>query len=214
MFAAQKITDAVGNLDEGLVYHMLDELMAAGGNNAQEAMEACQSGMKLVGDRFEKGEYFLGDLILAGEIMENAVQRLKSALVANKNESAGKLILCTVHGDLHDIGKNIVRSFLEAGGFEVLDLGVDTPVKKVVDTAKAENIKIIALSGILTLAIDSMKDTVDGFIAAGMRNDVKIIVGGSFINEDVCKATGADAWGWYPQTSVNKCLEWAKGFAG
>jgi len=211
MFDAQKITDAVSNLEEDLVYQILDELMAAGGSDAQEAMAACQAGMKLVGDRFEAGEYFLGDLIFAGEIMEGAVQKLKSALVASAGESAGKLILCTVYGDLHDIGKNIVRSFLEASGFEVLDLGVDTPVQKIVDTAKAENIKIIALSGVLTLAIDAMKDTVDGFVEAGIRDDVKILVGGSFINEEVWEATGADAWAYFPQAGVNKCLEWAKG---
>jgi len=211
MFDAERMTTAMCDLDEELVDEMIDELMAAGGVGAQEALAACQAGMKLVGDRFAEGAYFLGDLLFAGEVMQNTVQKLKPALVSDRGESVGRMILCTVHGDLHDVGKNIVRAFMEAGGFEVLDLGVDTPVKTIVDTAKAENVRIVALSGVLTLAIDSMKETVDGFVEAGIRDDVKIIVGGSFINEEVCKATGADAWAYYPQAGVDMCLEWAKG---
>jgi len=211
MFDAQKLTEAVANLEEDQAYKMLDELMAAGGDNAMEAMAACQAGMQLVGTRFEQGEYFIGDLIFAGEIMQEAVEKLKSALITGGGETAGRMILCTVHSDLHDIGKNIVRSFLEASGFEVLDLGIDTPVVKIVETAKKEGIKIIGLSGVLTLAIDSMKDTVDGFIEAGIRDEVKIIIGGSCINEDVCKMAGADAWAISPQATANTCLAWARG---
>ena len=119
------------------------------------------------------------------------------------------MILCTVKDDLHDIGKNIVRSMLEANGFEVLDLGIDCPKEKVVETCKAENIKIVALSGVLTLAIDSMKDTIDAIKAAGL-NDVKVIIGGAPVSESAKEVTGADEWAYSPQKTVQVCKEWAK----
>ena len=97
---------------------------------------------------------------------------------------------------------------LEAAGFEVLDLGIDTPPEKIVETAKEKDIKIVALSGVLTLAIDSMKDTVDAFKNAGM-NDVKIIIGGAPVNEAACERTGADAWAHSPQQTVSTCKQWA-----
>lgn len=109
-----------------------------------------------------------------------------------------------------DIGKNIVRSMLEAAGFEVLDLGIDVAPEKIVETAKAEGINIIGLSGVLTLAIDSMKDTIDAFKEAGMRDDVKIVIGGAPVNAEVCEQTGADAWASSPQTTIDYCKSWAK----
>lgn len=159
----------MGDLDEDTMTEMLNEVMADGGSQAQSAMDACQKGMDIVGQRFESGEYFVGDLIYAGELMTTAVGMLKDALVTGDGGSGSKtkMLLCTVKDDLHDIGKNIVRSMLEAAGFEVIDLGIDVPAEKVVETVKAENIKIVALSGVLTLAIDSMKKTVDALKAPG-----------------------------------------------
>ena len=120
------------------------------------------------------------------------------------------MILCTVKEDLHDIGKNIVRSMLEAAGFEVTDLGIDVPAEKIVETAKEKNIKIVALSGVLTLAIDSMAATVEALKAAGL-SDVKVIIGGAPVNEDVCERVGADAWAHSPQKTVSICKQWAAG---
>ena len=175
-------------------------------------MEACQKGMDTVGSLFEEGEYFVGDLIYAGELMTKAVEILKDALITDGGEDTVKarMILCTVKDDLHDIGKNIVRSMLEAAGFEVLDLGIDVAPEKIVETAKAEGINIIGLSGVLTLAIDSMKDTIDAFKEAGMRDDVKIVIGGAPVNAEVCEQTGADAWASSPQTTIDYCKSWAK----
>lgn len=119
------------------------------------------------------------------------------------------MLLCTVKDDLHDIGKNIVRSMLEAAGFEVIDLGIDVPAEKVVETVKAENLKIVALSGVLTLAIDSMKKTVDALKAAGL-SDVKVIIGGAPVSEEAMKITGADEWAHSPQKTVSVCQEWSK----
>ena len=127
----EALAQAMGDLDEDTVKEMLAEVMADGGSEAQQAMAACQKGMDIVGKLFEEGEYFVGDLIYAGELMTDAVGILKDALVKGGSEGPKtKMILCTVKDDLHDIGKNIVKSILEAGGFEVLDLGIDVPAEK------------------------------------------------------------------------------------
>ena len=201
----------MGDLDEDTMTEMLNEVMADGGSQAQSAMDACQKGMDIVGQRFESGEYFVGDLIYAGELMTTAVGMLKDALVTGDGSSGSKtkMLLCTVKDDLHDIGKNIVRSMLEAAGFEVIDLGIDVPAEKVVETVKAENLKIVALSGVLTLAIDSMKKTVDALKAAGLNN-VKVIIGGTPVSEEAMKITGADEWAHSPQKTVSVCQEWSK----
>ncbi len=205
------LAEVMGDLDEDSMVDMLNEVMADGGTQAQAAMEACQKGMDIVGQRFESGEYFVGDLIYAGELMTTAVSTLKDALVSGDGSSGNKtkMLLCTVKDDLHDIGKNIVRSMLEAAGFEVIDLGIDVPASKIVETVKAENIKIVALSGVLTLAIDSMKKTIDAIKAAGL-NDVKVIIGGAPVSEDAMRITGADEWAHSPQKTVSVCQAWSK----
>ena len=205
------LAEAMGELDEDTVKDLLDQVMTEGGSDAPKAMEACQKGMDTVGKLFEEGEYFVGDLIYAGELMTEAVNTLKSALVEGGGSGPKtRMILCTVKGDLHDIGKNIVRSMLEANGFEVLDLGIDCPPEKIVDTAKVENIKIVALSGVLTLALDSMKKTVEELKAAGL--DVKVIIGGAPVSADACLNIGADEWAHSPQKTVDTCKKWAESF--
>lgn len=205
----QAIIDAMADLEEDELYDYMNEIMDNDGEGVQEALEACQEGMKIVGERFEEGEYFVGDLIYAGEILTEATNIIKPALTSDGQEKFGKMILCTVKNDLHDIGKNIVRAMLEAGGFDVVDLGIDVDPQTIVDTAKNEGIKIIALSGVLTLAVDSMKDTIEAFKAAGMRDDVKIIVGGAPVTETVCASVGADEWALSPQKTVSVCQAWA-----
>ena len=209
MIDFKEITTALADLDEDRLKTLLNEVMAGGGGDAQQALEACQSGMTEVGNRFDKGEYFISDLIFSGEMLEAGMAIIGPALGRASGEKLGKLILATVHGDLHDIGKNIVRTMLEIAGFEVVDMGIDTPVEKIVNTAKEQGIRIIALSGVLTLALNSMKDTVDGFKTAGMRDGVKIIVGGSPITQVACTMIGADDWAYNPQKGVDICKKWA-----
>ena len=208
MLDSKKLTDAVGELDEEAMLEMLNAVMEDGGSEAGAAMEACQKGMDEVGKLFESGEYFVGDLIFAGELMTEAVGILKDALVCgNSSGPKTKMILCTVKDDLHDIGKNIVKAMLEANGFDVLDLGIDTPAQKIVETAKAENIQIVALSGVLTLALDSMKATVAALKDAGLS--CKVIIGGAPVSAEACKNIGADEWAISPQKTINTCKEWA-----
>ena len=210
MIDYEELAQAMGDLDEDTVKELLEQVMAEGGEGASDAMAACQKGMDTVGKLFEEGEYFVGDLIYAGELMTDAVAILKDALVSGKSSGPKtRMILCTVKNDLHDIGKNIVRSMLEANGFDVLDLGIDCPAGKVVETAKAEGIKIVALSGVLTLALDSMKATVAALKDAGL--DVKVIIGGAPVSAEVCANIGADEWAHSPQKTVDTCKSWAEG---
>ena len=206
----EEIKNAMQDLDEDALLELMQNVLDSGAD-AMEAVKACQEGMEGVGKLFEEGEYFVGDLIYAGEILTQAIEIIKPALSEGEGGNLGRIILCTVKDDLHDIGKNIVKSLLEAGGFEVLDLGIDTPADKIVETAKAEGIKIIALSGVLTLALDSMKAAVQAFADAGMRDEVKIIVGGAPVNEVSAKNIEADAWANSPQKTVSVCRSWALG---
>ena len=207
MIDFEALAAAMGDLDEDTVKELLEAVDSL--EAADKAMEACQKGMDTVGKLFEDGEYFVGDLIYAGELMTDAVEVLKPFLTGGESGGAKtRMILCTVKDDLHDIGKNIVRSMLEANGFEVLDLGIDVAPATIVERAKAENIKIVALSGVLTLALDSMKATVEAFKAAGLT-DVKIIIGGAPVSADACKNVGADEWAHSPQKTVATCKAWA-----
>ena len=205
----EAILNAMADLEEDELLEYMEDVMADGGKDVNDALDACQEGMRIVGERFEEGEYFVGDLIYAGEILTEAMEIIKPALSGDGNQKYGKMILCTVKNDLHDIGKNIVRAMLEAGGFEVVDLGIDVDPATIVETAKNEGIKIIALSGVLTLALDSMKATVDAFKDAGLRDDVKIIIGGAPVSEDACKNAGADEWAFSPKKTVTVCQGWA-----
>ena len=208
MIDFEKLATAMGELDEDTVVELLESVMADGGADAPQAMEACQKGMDIVGKLFEEGEYFVGDLIYAGELMTQAVEIMKEALASGESgESKTRMILCTVKDDLHDIGNNIVKAMLEANGFDVVDLGIDVPAAKIVETAKAEGIKIVALSGVLTLAIDSMKATVEALKAENV--DCKVIIGGAPVNEVARQVTGADEWAQSPQKTVQVCKDWA-----
>ena len=207
MIDFEKLAQAMGDLDEDSVQEQIKAVSTP--EEANQAMEACQKGMNTVGKLFEDGEYFVGDLIFAGEIMTDAVSVLKPLLVSGGGSGGkGKMIICTVKDDLHDIGKNIVRSMLEAAGFEVIDLGIDVAPEKIVEAIKQNNIKIVALSGVLTLALDSMRNTIQAIRAAGL-DDVKIIIGGCPVTEDAAKTMGADDWAYSPQKTVKVCSEWA-----
>lgn len=203
------IKSAMEELDEDSLLQAMRRVMDEGGD-AAAALEACQKGMEGVGRLFEEGEYFVGDLIFAGEIMSGAMEIIKPALRAGSTVAGGRVLIATVQDDLHDIGKNIVKSLLEAGGFEVTDMGVDVKPGDIVEKARAEDIRIIALSGVLTLSLEAMAATVRAFQEAGMREQVRIIVGGAPVNHRSGPATGADFYTQSPQKCVSVCQDWAK----
>jgi len=168
--------------------------------------------MNIVGQRFATGEYFIPDLIFSGEILKQIVQMLEPHLKKGKEaERLGKVIVGTVAGDIHDIGKDLVVFMLDVSGFEVLDLGIDVPVQKFVDSIKETGSSVVALSGFLTLAFQNMKNTVDAVKAAGLRDKVKIMIGGGQIDNEVKIFTGADAYGKDAMDAVKLAKGWIGG---
>ena len=201
---------ALGDLDEEAVMAELDRITADPELDAQAAVAACQEGLTIVGERFESGEYFVGDLIFSGDLMSDAFAKLKPFMSGDVGGRLGKLVLCTVKDDLHDIGKNIVRCMLEAAGFEVLDLGIEVAPETIVDALKESGAKILGLSGVLTLAIESMRKTVEALKAAGIRDEIKVIIGGAPVTAEYCALVGADAWSVNAAETVSVCRGWAE----
>lgn len=212
MVDLEMLTQAVGELDEEKVLALLNEFVATkpGGEEANKVVNACQQGMAIVGELFEKGEYFVGDLIFAGELLTAAIETLKPVLAGVNSSKIGKIVLGTVKGDLHDIGKNIFASMAEAAGFEVYDLGIDVPASAFVEKIKEVKPEIVGMSGVLTLALDAMKNTIDAIKEAGLRDDVKIIIGGNPVTEEACKQVGADSFTTNAAEGVKTCQEWVK----
>ncbi|KPU44267.1 methionine synthase [Oxobacter pfennigii] len=212
MLELNVLTQSVGELDEEKVLGMLNEFIASNPSeqDAQKVVSACQSGMAIVGDLYEKGEYFVGDLIFAGELLTNAINTLKPVLGNSSSESAGSIVLGTVAGDLHDIGKNIFKSMCEAAGFEVTDLGIDQPATAFVEKVKQLKPDVVGMSGVLTLALEAMKETVDALKEAGLRDSVKIIIGGNPVTKEACVQIGADAFTTNAAEGVKICQEWVK----
>lgn len=208
MLDLKVLTQTLGELEEDQVIDLLKEFVATNPSEeaALEAVAACQAGMATVGDRFEKGEYFVGDLIFAGELLTEAINVLKPALGGSGSANVGTILLGTVHGDLHDIGKNIFRSMSEAAGFEVVDIGIDVEVETFVKKAQEVKPQIIGMSGVLTLAIDSMKETVDALKAAGVN--AKIIIGGNPVTKEACEFVGSDAFTTNAAEGVKICQGW------
>ena len=175
-------------------------------------MGDAKEGMSIVGQRFASDEYFIPDLVFSGEILKGIVNMLEPHLKKGEEEKRlGKVIIGTVAGDIHDIGKDLVVFMLDVNGFEVLDLGIDVPVQKFVDTIKKTGSKVVGLSGFLTLAFQSMKDTVDAIKEAGLRDQVKIMIGGGQIDEQVKGFTGADAYGKDAMAAVSLTKGWIGG---
>jgi len=172
-----------------------------------------RQGMTIVGERFSKSEYFIPDLIYSGEILKEVTDLVKPELLQNsvQEKKINKIVLGTVAGDIHDIGLNIVEFMLDTNGFEVFNLGVDVPPQKFVEKTRETGAPIVALSGFLTLAFDSMKDTIKALETAGLRNQVKIMIGGGQIDEQVKNYTGADAWGRDAMEAVNLAKNWTAG---
>jgi methanogenic corrinoid protein MtbC1 len=168
----------------------------AANEDANNILEDARKGMGIVGQRFASGEYFIPDLIYSGDILKQITQLVKPGLVKTSGgRKLAKVVLGTVAGDIHDIGLNIVDFMLDTNGFEVYNLGVDVPAHVFVEKIKETGATVVALSGFLTLAFDSMKETVKAIESAGLRKNVKIMIGGGQIDEQVKVYTGADAYG-------------------
>lgn len=209
---AEKLVDAMANIKEEEALRITREMLEAG-EDPLEILELCRNAMAVVGQRFEKGEYFLPELIMAGEILSEITDIVKPSTegAVKVNKCLGKIVIGTVQGDIHDIGKNIVTFMLRVNGFEVYDLGVDVSPQKFVEKIEEVKPDIVGLSGFMTLAVDPMKETIEAIEAASLRYKVKIMIGGGAVDDHVRKYTGGDAYGKDVMAAVLLAKEWAGG---
>jgi 5-methyltetrahydrofolate--homocysteine methyltransferase len=201
----QQISDMQEEDSVKLAREMLDS-----GYNPVELLGHCREAMELVGKRYAEGEYFLPELMLAGEMLK-AIGDMAKPLIkqdTSGGKSAGTVVLGTVQGDLHDIGKNIVTFMLEINGFKVIDLGIDVPIANFIEGIKEHKPQVVGLSGFLTLAFDAMKNTVEAIKEAGLRDNIKIMIGGGQVDETIRNYTGADAFGLNAMDAVSLCKQW------
>jgi methanogenic corrinoid protein MtbC1 len=205
---AKDLVKALADLREQEVVKIVEDRLKAN-EDPLKILEDARKGMEMVGNRFASSEYFIPDLVYSGEILKSVTELVKPKLTkAAESKKLGKIVFGTVAGDIHDIGKDIVVFMLDVNGFEVHDLGVDVSAQKFVDRIKETGASIVGLSGFLTLAFDSMKQTVEAIKAAGLRDKVKIMIGGGQITEEVKEYTGADAYGKDAVAGVTLAKKW------
>jgi len=177
-----------------------------------EVMKELKKALGEIGDKYEKGEYFLSELVISGEIAKAALDVLKPHF-AEPQQKLGKVVIGTVEGDIHDIGKNIVALFLESRGFEVVDLGVDVPPKEFVGAVKEHEPQILAMSALLTHSAPVMGVVISELEKVGLRGKIKVLVGGAPITPEFAERIGADYAAKDALDGVDKCLRWIKGGA-
>jgi methanogenic corrinoid protein MtbC1 len=206
---SKQLVNAIADMKEQEALKLAKE-MVEGGSDPMAILDSAREAMGVVGQRYEEGNYFLPELILAGVMLNQIAEMVKPLLAdkATEMERHGKVVIGTVEGDIHDIGKDIVVFMLDVNGFEVLDLGIDVPPSKFVEAIKDFRPQVVGLSGFLTLAFDSMKDTVEAMKKAGVRDKVKVMIGGGQISEEIRKHTGADAYGKDAMAGVSLAREW------
>ena len=204
---SQELIQAITEMREDEALKITQQMLDAG-KDPLEVLEACRQAMEVIGKRFESGDCFIPELILAGEMLRQVSDLIKPRLQKEAtHKKHGKVVIGTVEGDIHDIAKDIVAFMLDVNGFEVTDLGVDVPPAKFVEATKETGAKVVALSGFLTLAYDPMKATVEALKAAGLK-DVKVMIGGGQIDEQIRQFTGADGWGRDAMAAVKMANEW------
>jgi len=207
---SQKLIDAISDMREEEALELVSEMVESGAQ-PMAILDDVKAAMDIVGQRFEEGIYFLPELMLAGEMLNEIMEVVKPGLSESAaEERLGKVVIGTVEGDIHDIGKDIVSFMLNVNGFEVLDLGVDVPAQKFTEAIRDFQPQVVGLSGFLTLAFDGMKATVDAIKEAGLRDSIKIMIGGGQVNETIQEYVGADAYGRDAMAGVSLAKEWAK----
>lgn len=204
----ETLINLMADLQEEETLALVNTLIKEGGNPLDILSDA-RSAMEIVGKRFETSEYFIPDLMMAGEILKGISDIVKPLLTSDDaSAKKGKVLIGTVAGDIHDIGKDIVTFMLDVSGYDVLDIGIDVPIQVFVDKIKEFQPSVVGLSGFLTLAFDSMKKTVEALEKAGLRDNLKIMIGGGQMDDEVRKYVHADAYGKDAVAAVNLCKQW------
>ena len=193
---AHELVEAMANMKENEALQIVADMLAKG-EDPNMILDLSSEAMQVVGERYQEGTYFLPELIMSGEVLRKIGEILKPLLAAKTDttKKLGIVVLGTVRGDIHDIGKDIVGFMLEVNGFEVHDIGIDQPEEAFVKAVTEYKPQVLALSGFLSVAFDSMKSTIEQVEAAGLREGMRIIIGGGQMDDTVRKYTGADAFG-------------------
>ncbi|MGB9977560.1 cobalamin B12-binding domain-containing protein [Thermovenabulum sp.] len=202
----EELFNRIVDMDEEGAVSLAKEYLEGGGD-AKKLLETCRDAMGVIGQKFEKGEYFLSELILGGEIFKKIMEFTLPKIKGGEEKKLGRIVLGTVREDVHNIGKDIFKVFAEASGFEVIDIGIDTPEEKFVEAVKEHRPDIVGMSCLITAGVASMKRTVDALKEAGLREGIKIIVGGGRVDEGVKQYAGADAWADDAAKGVRLCKE-------
>jgi 5-methyltetrahydrofolate--homocysteine methyltransferase len=206
------LVDAIANMEEEEALRLAHAMLDAG-EDPQAILNASSEAMAIVGTRFEEKEYFLPELIIAGDLMKQIGNLVKPRLHAQAPvaKPSGKVVIGTVAGDIHDLGKEVVSFMLEINNFAVHDLGVDVPAATFVAKIRELKPDIVGMSGFLTLAFDQMKRTVEAIKEAGLRDSVKIMIGGAIMDDGAAKYLGADAYGADAAAAVKLATGWMGG---
>ena len=194
MDKVQEIADCILNFDRKAIDARVNEALHAGVEPQKVLDDGMIAAMAEVGRRFEEGEFFVPEMLVAAKTMQQGLALLKPHLAEAGVKSAGKIVIGTVKGDLHDIGKNLVGMMVEGGGFEVVDLGVDVAPERFVEAARGVDVKVVGLSALLTTTMPNMKATVDALREAGLRDRVRVMVGGAPLSDAYAEEIGADGY--------------------
>jgi len=187
------------------IVEAVEKALGEGASPADILEKGLISGMGIIGGKFAKGDVFVPEVLVAARAMNRASAVLKPALAEAGVEPVGTAIICTVKGDLHDIGKNLVRMMIEGKGIDVIDLGVDCPAEKIVETVKTTNAKVVCLSALLTTTMLAQKEVIDALKTAGVRDKVKVMVGGAPVTQNFADEIGADAYTPDAATAADVC---------
>jgi len=190
----QEIFDAIQGGDASLTKEKVQAALDSDIDPSQILNTGMIAAMAVVGERFEKGEYFVPEMLIAARAMQQGLSILKPHLKQSDLVSQGKVAIGTVKGDLHDIGKNLVSMMLEGAGFELLDLGTDVPTEKFIEAVQQNGVDVVAMSALLTTTMPQMKTVIGALIEAGLRDQVKVIIGGAPVTENYAQEVGADGY--------------------
>ena len=207
------LVDISENLQKGkskIVKELVQQALEEGINPEQILNEGLLAGMNIVGEKFKNNEIYVPEVLVAARAMNMGVQIIKPLLAAEGVKATGKVCIGTVQGDLHDIGKNLVKMMMEGKGLEVIDLGTDVSPETFVQTAIEQNCQVICCSALLTTTMSVMEDVVKAAEAAGIRDKVKIMIGGAPVSEEFCKKIGADAYNVDAASAADTAVEFCK----
>jgi len=205
-----ELIDAITNIREDEVLRIVRHRLKVG-QDPVGLLDECRAGMAIVGERYQTGEYFLGELIMSGEIFKQAMSLIEPKLAGDTRiETIGQMVMGTVKGDIHSIGKDVAAGLLRMSGFEVLDLGVDVAPEAFVEKLVDSGAPILGMSGLITPSFESMKNTVDAIEKKGIRDRVKVIIGGGIVIEQVRHYVGADAFTRDGAEGVKICKEFIR----